>query len=121
MYANALKFTSFCDDYRDGKLALILDVRVLAELDDVRPRALDEHATTMDYFASLILCNKPLYGSVGLQFQQEKVFVGNIQIVKNVDEVIPTAFVWLYVGNNPIKERIISNGVYFNSIKGIFQ
>ena len=117
MYANALKFTSFCDDYRDGKLALILDARVLAERDDVRPRALNEHTATTDYFASFILCNKPLYGSVGLQFQQEKVFVENIQIVKSINEIIPTAFVWLYVGNDPVKERIIAKGIYFNSLR----
>jgi hypothetical protein len=34
---------------------------------------------------------------------------------------LPTAFVWLYVGNDAPKERFVAKGVYFNSIKGTFQ
>ncbi len=54
------------------------------------------------------------------QFEKQKVFVRNIEIVKRPDNTILASFVRLYLGNNAVKKAFAS-GVYFNPMKGTFE
>ena len=118
-YRDSLKNICFLDDYRDGQLALILDFDLTAKGKHVGPGICEGHAVAVDNITAFILGNDSLDVSVRDQFEQQEVFVRNIELVKGPDNAVVPSLVWLNVGNNGLEEGGAGD-IYFSPLQGTF-
>jgi hypothetical protein len=119
-YFEALKNACFLDGYCEGSLALILNMNVALESDDVGSGICDGHTTSVQNLTVLISYNDSLDANVWGGFEQQEVFVKDIEFVKGIDNASLPSSVRLYVGSDFIKERRAS-GIYFSPMKGCFK
>ena len=119
-YRNALKNTCFLDRYVNEKISLILNFEVPSCSEDVGFMRLDVDRNAFVQFTALIAYGNFANSRNWVQFKQQEVFVGNIELVKRMNDTALPSFVRLYVRENGVTEGVALRGVYFDAIQGIF-
>ncbi len=109
----------FIEHYLKGELAIILDCVFQREVNSNGALTLNRTGIHDTLDAFLILHNDVANVDSSRQWDQQPVLVRNVQIVKQLEKVVPTVCVRLYVGKNPIKEPRAIN-VYFSFFESLF-
>ena len=93
----------FSENYVEGNLALILDMKVLPQGDKEAATFADPLELMGDNVALLIFQNNSSDSDHMHQWNEQLVLIENIKAVNCPDVVIPSR-VWFYFGNNPFVE-----------------
>ena len=105
--------------YIDGDLALILHFAAGSEIEKECSVPGNGEGIPCNDLPILILHNDVLNNTNAHQWSQQPVLIRNVQIVKEFEKTIPTDYVRLYIGDNPVKESRAKN-VYFSILERVF-
>jgi hypothetical protein len=119
-YWDRLNKFGVMENYKNGKLAIILNCVFHLDENFVRPVFHDGPSIPSEIFAMLILQAQTFDMGNVESWEQEPVLVRDIQIVDATQQMIPIiSSVRLYVGDNPFEE-CGTKGVYFSPLKRTF-
>jgi hypothetical protein len=121
-YLDAVVKAGIRQHYVKGQLALILNLNLRIEGDDVRRIGSCLNAKSFESFTGVILHNNVLDSGHWRQGEQNQMLVRDVELVKSVEEcaVLPS-FVRLYIGDEQIEDGRIRDGVYANPVERTFK
>lgn len=121
-YLDAAVKAGIWHHYIKGQLALILNLNIRSERDDVGRTCTCWSAKSLKCFTAVILHNNAVDSGYRRQGEQNQMLVRNVEFVKSVEDgaVLPS-FVRLYVGDEQVEDGRIREGVYANPIDRTFK
>jgi hypothetical protein len=121
-YRRSLEGISLIENYRRGKLSIVLDFVIPGERNPVGSSILDSDCVGVPgSFVSLLIFQDDSRSVENLHhWQEQPMLVRNVEVVKTGDDAIPIiSTVRLYLGHNPLKEGGTKN-VYFSPLESVF-
>lgn len=119
-YIHAISGRSLVEDYRDGNVALILDVPAGLNGNKVWRFLGSPPSTAPLDFTSFIFQLNAINGGKTHNWDQEPMFVENVEFVNGADGGIIPSVVRLYIGNDEFKE-CRGDDVYFSPVQRVFK
>jgi hypothetical protein len=118
-YWNAFENICILDAYTNGQLSLIFHLDIVCKMNDASASPFGKPALSVPNLALCVSNINTVNEGCRDQFEQQEMFVRDVEIVKRLDNTKVPSVVRPYFGNNKLEE-CGTQGMYFNTLKATF-